>query len=113
MRGHGGNRRDRQKSEQPVERGLLTGVDGGKNVVNRGHLHSPCGYFALLSDRVSYHNARISSSHVRPVNDGAPRRPASKENRGISQTPTPRKWAALGAKAVRKSGGRSRTADRT
>jgi hypothetical protein len=38
MSRNSGDRRDRQKSEQPVERGLLARVDGGKNVVNRGHL---------------------------------------------------------------------------
>ena len=37
MRGNGGNRGDREKSEQPLERRRLTGVDSGKNVVDRGH----------------------------------------------------------------------------
>ncbi len=38
VRGNGGDRRDREKSEQTLERLCLTGVNGGKNVVDRSHL---------------------------------------------------------------------------
>ena len=37
MRWNGGDRRDREKSEQTLERRRLTGVNSGKNVVDRGH----------------------------------------------------------------------------
>ena len=37
MRRNGGNRRDRQQGEQPLERRPLVGVDRSENVVNRGH----------------------------------------------------------------------------
>src|SRR5271170_6782146 len=50
MRWNGGNRRDRQKGEQPLERRRLAGVYRTKNVVNRSHVRSaPCRPFSALT----------------------------------------------------------------
>ena len=86
MRGNGGNRGDRQKSEQPIERRLLAGVDGGKNIVNRSHLRWVLCGVSSLNGWPYYHDARNSSSGFhRFANDGLGARPLSilAEARGI------------------------------
>src|ERR1700722_18042124 len=108
MRGHGGNRGDRQKREEPIDRGFLSGVDGGKNVVDRGHL-SPL--LVVACDRIASPTTAPGVRRPTVVLSMAERtkRIGRRKEEGAPQTTTPPEPAALKnerrlpqAKAIRK-----------